>query len=111
MAEVGGGTAAERHFAQRYRQQQAQLDRSIEERDILASEVTRTFNWLEEREAAIKARLAELQTSVAEGAATGSGWDKTRDQLLATGKAAMLTVQLMRLRRMHADARVRLAMA
>lgn len=108
MAEAGGGTAAERHFAQRYRQQKAQLDRSIEERDILATEVVRTFNWLEEREDAIAVRVAELRDNIAEGTA-GPDWSQTWDQLQATGKAAMLDVQLKRLRRMHADARSRLA--
>ena len=109
MAEAGGGTAAERHFAQRYRQLQAQLDRSIEERGILATEVVRTFNWLEEREDAIEARLVELRGSIAEGAAAGSVWAQTWEQRLAAGKAAMLNVQLKRLHRMHADARTRLA--
>jgi len=67
MADAGGGTAAERHYAQRYRQLRAQLDRSIEERAILATEVIRTFNWLEEREEAIEARMVELQGSMGGG--------------------------------------------
>ena len=47
--QAGSSSAAARHYAQRYRQLQAQLDRSLEERTLLHNEVIRTFNWLEER--------------------------------------------------------------
>jgi hypothetical protein len=108
MADAGGGTAAERHYAQRYRQLRAQLDRSIEERAILATEVIRTFNWLEEREEAIEARMVELQGSMGGGAAAGGGWDLPWDQLQTAGKVSLLGMQLKRCRRIHADARARL---
>ena len=63
-------TAAARHYAQRYRQLQAQLDRSLEERTLLHNEVIRTFNWLEERQADMSALVAALRC---EGGAGGSG--------------------------------------
>ena len=67
---ASSSTAAARHYAQRYRQLQAQLDRSLEERTLLHNEVIRTFNWLEERQADISALVAALRC---EGGAGGSG--------------------------------------
>lgn len=67
---AGSSTAATRHYAQRYRQLQAQLDRSLEERTLLHNEVIRTFNWLEERQADISALVAAMRC---EGGASGSG--------------------------------------
>ena len=58
-----------RHYAQRYWQLQAQLDRSLEERTLLHNEVIRTFNWLEERQADIHAHVAAL---LCEGRGSGS---------------------------------------
>ena len=67
--QAGSSSAAARHYAQRYRQLQAQLDRSLEERTLLHNEVIRTFNWLEERQADIHAHVAALRC---EGRGNGS---------------------------------------
>ena len=67
--QAGSSSAAARHYAQRYRQLQAQLDRSLEERTLLHNEVIRTFNWLEERQADIHAHVAALHC---EGRGNGS---------------------------------------
>lgn len=68
---AGAGAAATRHYAQRYRQLQAQLDRSLEERPLLLNEVIRTFNWLEEKQIDIQALAAVLRQEAAGGGSGG----------------------------------------
>lgn len=94
---ANGNLAAQRHYAQRYRTLVAQRDRTREEQGILGTEVVRTFNWMEEREAAVQERLGEMQ------AASGGGTSWA--QRLAAGKAALLEQQLKRVQGIHAQAR------
>lgn len=72
-------TAAHRHYAQRYRHLMAQHQRSLEEQTLLRAEVILAFNGLEEQEAAIAARLVELQPA---GPASNAG-----DAAVGTGSA------------------------
>jgi len=88
-AAANGGGAAQCHYGRRYRTCQAQLARTLEEEDILAAEVLRTFNWIEERTAGFEERHGALAAEL-RGAASLDG---SVDRLLA-GKKALLEREL-----------------
>jgi hypothetical protein len=103
--------AARLYFARRYRTLRAQRDRTLEEQSILCTEVVRTFNWLEEREAAILQRLPQLMRADDGStirAITGS--EQSWAAQLAAGKAEVLQVQLKRINKLHANAKKELKM-
>lgn len=58
---AGSSTAATHHYARQYFQKLSQLHRSQEEHKLLRTEILRTFNCLEERQAAIQAGLSALK--------------------------------------------------
>ena len=118
-------TAAQRHYAQRYRHALAQHARSLEERSMLRAEFILLLNGLEEREHAIeewkqqhagggadagthgnaRATGGTAPTGGGGSGATGGGGDVRQwPSLLAAGEAALIDIELARLQLIHAQA-------
>jgi len=102
-----GSLAAQQYYGRQYRLRKAQLDRTLEEKDILSKEVVRTFNWLEghiDHFLEMNFFFAAHEAAGERGAA-GEG---RRKASLALGNSALAARELARFKLIKADATVRL---
>lgn len=113
-----GSLAAQQYYGRQYRLRKAQLDRTLEEKDILSKEVVRTFNWLEghidhflEMNIFFAAHGATCAAAVAAHEAAGergAAGEGRRKASLALGNSALAARELARFKLIKADATVRL---
>jgi len=101
---AGEGTVAESpasyHYGRRYRICKAQLDRSLEEKELLGIEAVRTINWIQERRADVKESIKNTKDSLM--AAQESGDYEAIGK--HTGRVALHEKEDMRLKKMNKDA-------